>query len=144
MLLEHKTHNGLHVLKVLLMCHVIGRIFSALINLISLLIPFHLYIDISCPSISVQHTNHWRGGNTGAYFYFDEDAFTEMIGNADWPGHTFVIKQTGSQDWTGNVKVWAATTSNGGAHGRRGSGKASGQWAADDRITLGGCGRYTE
>ena len=31
MLLEHKTHNGLHVMKVLLLRHIIGRIFSALI-----------------------------------------------------------------------------------------------------------------
>ena len=92
----------------------------------------------------MQHTIHSIDGDTGAYFYFDEDDFTEMVGNADWDGNTFDIKQTGSKDWTGTVKVWAATSNNGGAHGRRNRGKASGQWAADDRITLGSCGRYTE
>ena len=36
MSLEHKTHNGLHVMKVLLLRHIIGRIFSALIICINM------------------------------------------------------------------------------------------------------------
>ena len=92
----------------------------------------------------MQHTNHWRDGDTGAYFNFDEDAFTEMLGHDEWDRKTYGIKQTGSQNWIGTVKVWKASTNYGGAHGRRYNGKASGQWATGDRITLEGCGRYTE
>ena len=67
-----------------------------------------------------------------------------MVGTDDWDGDTFEMKQTGSQDWTGTVKVWKETTANGGAHGRRNSGDASNQWTADDIIILQSCGRYTK
>ena len=91
----------------------------------------------------MQHTNHWDDGDTGAYFYFEEDAFTEVVGNADWDGKIFDIMQTGSQDWTGPVKVWKGTSSNGGAHGRRSIGEVPDQWEAEDIIVMGSCGRYT-
>ena len=88
----------------------------------------------------MQHTRHSKGDN-GAYFFFDDDAFTKMVGNADWDGKTFKIKKTGSEDWTGTVMVWKRPT---GSHGRRNGGSDPGHWAADDKIILGSCGRYTE
>ena len=90
----------------------------------------------------MKHTNHATQGDTGKYFFFDRDAFDDMVGNDAWDGSTFAIRQNGSQYWNGTVKVWRGLDI--GAHGRRDSGKASGQWAANDRITLGGCGRYTK
>ena len=88
----------------------------------------------------MKHTNHPDNGDTGAYFFFDEKAFTEMVGNADWPGKAWEIKQTGKHDWTGSVMVWKCPYS----HGRRNSGSKKEQWAANDKITLGSCGRFTE
>ena len=87
----------------------------------------------------MENTNHVRDGNTGKFFFFDEVDFTEMLGTDNWDGSTFGIKQTGSQDWTGTVKVWKETTANGGAHGRRDSGADSDQWTADDTIILQSC-----
>ena len=87
----------------------------------------------------MQHTNHPTNGDTGKYFFFDEDDFTEMVGDDGWDGSTFEIIQTGSQNWAGTVKVWKETTANGGAHGRRDSGADSDQWTADDTIILQSC-----
>lgn len=100
-------------------------------------------------SVTVSKTTHRRDGDTGGYFYFDEDVFTEMVGYDDWDGSTFEITQTGyrnsqSLDWTGTVEVWKGTTGNGGAHGRRHGGKAPGQWKVGDMIVPESCGKYMQ
>ena len=89
----------------------------------------------------MQHIKHSIDGESGKYFFFDEKAFTEMVGNDKWDGIALKIKQTGSKDWTGKVMVWKIPN---GSHGRRDKDSKPGQWAADDKITLGSCGRYTE
>ena len=89
-----------------------------------------------CPTVDILHTKHWRDGDNGAYFYFSEEDFNEMVGNEDWDNETFDVIQEGSQSWTGWVKVWKHTQ---GAHGRRLRGRSSGQWAKGDTIKLTSC-----
>ena len=92
-----------------------------------------------CPTVDILHTKHWRDGDNGAYFYFSEEDFNEMVGNEDWDNETFDVIQEGSQSWTGRVIVWKGKFWNSGAHGRRDSGSSSGQWAAGDTIELTSC-----
>ena len=77
------------------------------------------------------NTNHWQLGDTGKYFYFAEEEFSTMVGYEDWSDKLFEVMQHGSQSWTGQVKVWKHDS---GAHGRRDSGSAAGQWHAGDTI----------
>ena len=87
----------------------------------------------------ILHTKHWRDGDNGAYFYFPEEDFNEMVGNNDWNSKKFDVIQEGSQSWTGRVIVWKGTPSNSGAHGRRDNGSKAGQWVAGDTIELKSC-----
>ena len=83
-------------------------------------------------------------GDTGEYFYFSEQDFTDMVGIEDWESEIFDVIQKGSHNWTGKVKVWKAKFHNSGAHGRRdpkgsSNGSKPGQWAAGDTIELVNC-----
>ena len=85
------------------------------------------------------HTNHWRDGDTGEYFYFSEDDFEEMVGkDEDWGNKKFEVIQRGSQNWTGTVIVWNSKLWSG-AHGRRDKDSNPGQWAPGDTIELKSC-----
>ena len=85
------------------------------------------------------HTNHWKDGDTGRYFYFSNVEFDEMVGNSNWDGKTFDIIQEGSQNWIGKIKVWKADWANKGPQGRREHGSDSGQWKTGDAIKLQEC-----
>ena len=86
------------------------------------------------------HTNHWRDGDTGEFFYFSGTDFDEMLGNEeDWDNKKFDVIQRGSQEWTGTVIVWNSKFWNSGAHGRRDQDSDAGQWAPGDTIELKSC-----
>ena len=80
------------------------------------------------------NTDHWQFGDTGKYFYFEDKDFSKMVGSEDWNANTFDVRQAGSQDYSGLVKVWKETKTNSGAYGRRVSKPSSGQWKANDTI----------
>ena len=92
-----------------------------------------------CPTVDVLHTNHWMDGDTGEYFYFSATDFGEMLGRSNWDGETFDVIQSGSQNWSGKVKVWEKSMWNGGPNGRRASGSQPGQWKPSDTIELQAC-----
>ena len=96
-------------------------------------------ILVKCPSVDVLHTNHWKDGNTGKYFYFSATDLDEMLGRSNWDGETFNVVQAGSQEWSGTVKVWKQSFRNKGPNGRRVSGSKPGQWRTSDTIKLQEC-----
>lgn len=85
--------------------------------------------------MKVLHTDHWRDGNTGQYFYFPEIDFDQLAGKKSWNNEKFDIIQTGSRFWRGMIIVWKDSET-GAAHGRRDTGSAAGQWVAGDTIEL--------
>ena len=86
------------------------------------------------------HTNHWRDGETGKYFYFPEANFEEMVGkDEDLDNKKFEVIQRGSQHWIGTVIVYNGKSWNSGAHGRRVKDSKAGQWAPGDTIELKSC-----
>ena len=94
-----------------------------------------------CPTVVVEHTNHWAKGDNGQYFYFSAASMDAMVGHGNWSHKTFNIVQQGSHHWSGKVLVWGDHAS--GAHGRRvsdvGGRDQPGQWAAGDTISLQSC-----
>ena len=83
--------------------------------------------------MNVLHTNHHDKGDTGEYFFFDENDFDAFVGVSDWNRKTFKITQKGLHTWTGNIFVWKATSDHA-AHGRRASGRTTKQWATGDTL----------
>jgi len=99
-------------------------------------------IRYPCTTVDILHTKHWRDGDNGRYFYFDEKDFNNMVNrtypNNDWNGRKFKIIQKGSHSWSGTVIVWKGNSKSG-AHGRRNSKSRPGQWASGDSIKLWSC-----
>ena len=92
-----------------------------------------------CSKVQVKHTNHWRDGDTGQYFYFSESDLDRMVGDKNWNHVTLEVRQEGSQNWSGKVIVWKDSDTSS-AHGRRNDGTSNhGQWAAGDMIQLQRC-----
>ena len=98
-------------------------------------------LESACPTVVVEHTNHWNVGDNGQYFYFSVESMDAMVGNMEWNDKEFDIVQQGSHHWSGRVIVWGDHAS--GAHGRRvsdaGGRDQPGQWAAGDTIYLQSC-----
>ena len=96
-----------------------------------------------CPTVKVLHTKHWKDGENGKYFYFDEKEFTKMVGYENWQNwhkETFEVIQYGSIYWHGLVRVWKTNPAGDtGAHGRREIGSDPGQWNPNDTIRLKSC-----
>ena len=97
-----------------------------------------------CPSVKVLNTTHWKDGDNGKYFYFDEEEFNKMVGykrGQNWHKETFEVFQYGfGQYWRGRVLVWKTNPAgDSGAHGRRASGSGPGQWKPNDTIQLTSC-----
>jgi len=89
--------------------------------------------------VDILHTHHWKKGDNGQYFYFNEREFNKMVGNEDWNGKTFLMVQEGSHSWSGRVVVWKGN-SRSGAHGRRYNNRGeTGQWESGDVIKLASC-----
>ena len=91
-----------------------------------------------CQKVEIAHTDHWRDGNTGQYFYFSEQQFDQLVGKKYWTNEKFDVVQKGSQLWHGKIIVWKGAKISG-AHGRRDSGSAVGQWVSGDTIELQTC-----
>ena len=87
--------------------------------------------------MNVLHTQH-SSGDTGKYFYFDEELFSKMVGYEDWDRNEFEIAQAGSNSWNGKVIVWKVTSA---SHGRKVAGAADGDWQASDTISLQSCAK---
>ena len=87
--------------------------------------------------MDVVHTQH-DSGDTGKYFYFDEEKFSKMVGYEDWDRDEFEIVQTGSNSWNGKVIVWKDASA---SHGRKSAGAADGDWQASDTISLQSCAK---
>ena len=94
--------------------------------------------EIGCKAVDVEHTDHWRDGNTGLYFYFSEKEMDQLVGRKHWSNEKFDVIQKGSQFWYGKVVIWKDSKTSS-AHGRRDSGAAKGQWLAGDTIELQDC-----
>merc|ERR1712224_601637 len=95
----------------------------------------------SCPSVLVWHTHGPYTGSNGQYFFFDANLWTSMVGAAspsEWHGTNWYVEKSGSQPWSGLVRVWYSDI---GAHGRREPYALAGpgQWATGDSITLSPC-----
>ena len=88
--------------------------------------------------MKVLHTDHWRDGNTGQYFYFSETVFDQLAGKKFWTNEKFDVIQKGSRDWRGRITVWKGSKT-GAAHGKRDTGSAAGQWVANDTIEMQDC-----
>ena len=88
--------------------------------------------------MEVLHTNHWQKGDTGEYFYFSEEEFTNLLEYDDWNGGLFNIIQEGSRNWNGKVVVWK-NSNHSDSHGRRDTGSANGQWEKGDTLKLQSC-----
>lgn len=86
------------------------------------------------------HTVHWRDGDTGEYFYFNENEVDAMVGRTDWNAKEFDVYQRGSGNWSGSVILWKSDSQSA-AHGRRKEGHAANQWAKGDIIDLQVCKR---
>ena len=95
--------------------------------------PFYFRFMFS--PIKVMHTIHWSNGDTGQYFYINEQEVEDMVGYADWSGKEFDVIQTGSRNWSGSVIIWKSG-SHSAAHGRRIEESATKQWAAGDIIRM--------
>ena len=91
-----------------------------------------------CHQLDVVHTDHWGDGDTGQYFYFSETEFDQLVGRKYWHNKKFDVIQKGSRLWTGEIIAWKGSTTSG-AHGRRTTGSATGQWAVGDTIELQSC-----
>ena len=87
--------------------------------------------------MDVVHTQH-DSGDTGKYFYFDDENFSKVVGYEDWNKAKFEIAQEGSKSWKGEVIVWKVTS---GSHGRKSGGEADGDWQASDKISLQSCAK---
>ena len=87
--------------------------------------------------MDVVHTQH-DSGDTGKYFYFDEEKFSKMVGYEDWDRDEFEIAQTGSNSWNGKVIVWKDASA---SHGRKSAGAADGDWQGSDTISLQSCAK---
>ena len=89
-------------------------------------------------------TKHWKDGENGKYFYFDEGGFKKMVGYEDWQNwhkETFEVFQYGNNTyWRGRVLVWKTNPAgDSGAHGRREIGSGPGQWKPNDTFGLTSC-----
>ena len=91
----------------------------------------------TCSHFDVLHTKHTKHGDTGKYFYFDQNKFDAMIGSSDWSRKIFNIIQKGSIDWSGPVKVWRNP-----AHGRRWPGESNNQWVTGDTLEICKSGKF--
>lgn len=90
-------------------------------------------ISLKLEGVRVMHVRHPAGSSyDGKYFFFDRNEWKQMTGDPVVTG-THMVKQSGSQSWTGEVVVWDNSS---GVHGRRVSGSAIRQWSTDDIITL--------
>ena len=78
-------------------------------------------------------------GNTGKYFFFSIEEFSNMVGNEDWDGKEFEIAQGGLHSWKGKVKVWKRRL---GSYGRKANGYADGDWRVGDTIILKECSKH--
>ena len=90
------------------------------------------------------NTTHWKDGDNGKYFYFDEREFNIMVGykeGQNWHKEKFEVFQYGNNTyWHGRVLVWKTNPAgDSGAHGRRESGSGPGQWKVNDEIGLTSC-----
>ena len=86
------------------------------------------------------HTKHERDGDTGKYFFFNEDCLAKMVGGTEsWDGIVFnVIQETkhGQPKWNGEVIVWNQKS---GSHGRKNNDAKDGDWQQGDTLKLSGC-----
>ena len=88
--------------------------------------------------MKIDHTNHYKAGDTGKYFIFSKDDFSKMVGHENWNAKEIHITQEGSHMWSGKVTVWVGTSKYE-SHGRKSEGAANGDWEKDDSIKLAGC-----
>ena len=96
----------------------------------------HVVILGTCPNVKVLHTDHWRYGDTGMYFFFSPTDLDAMLGRTNWNRETLDVTQKGSQEWSGKIKVFMGPM---GAYGRRAYGVNGGQWKQNDIIELQTC-----
>ena len=97
-----------------------------------------MFFETGCKAVDVEHTDHWRAGNTGQWFYFSETEMDQLLGRKHWSNEKFDVIQKGSHFWYGKVVLWKDTKTSP-AHGRRNIGSAEGQWSAGDTIELQDC-----
>jgi len=86
------------------------------------------------PQVKVLITNHKVSGDTGAYFYFQDARWANMIGQATTNGGKYNVYQyrSGKQIWSGEVIIWDNAN---GVHGRKNAGNGqAGDWSANDII----------
>ena len=92
----------------------------------------------TCSHFDVIHTKHHGGkGDTGQYFYFDQNKFDAMVGSNDWYSNTLNVIQKGSINWSGSVLFWRNP-----AHGRRHQGYSSNQWVTGDTVEVCKSGKF--
>jgi len=91
-------------------------------------------VDDCVPQVKVLNTNHKVSGDTGAYFYFQDARWANMIGQATTNGGKYNVYQyrSGKQIWSGEVIIWDNAN---GVHGRKNAGNGqAGDWSANDII----------
>ena len=88
----------------------------------------------TCPTVNILHTKHDVNGDTGKYFFFSKEEFSNMVGYENWNGQEFEIDQQGSNSWKGKVIVWSDEKL--GPHGRKSQGSKDGNWKKSDIIKL--------
>ena len=92
----------------------------------------------------MNHTHHPLLGDTGKFFFFDENDFNKMVGDTGWNSKSYEVIQRGSKNWTGKVRVWDSSSPYG-ASGRTDLGDKgyknakAGDWAQGDTIQLKAC-----
>ena len=73
----------------------------------------------TCPTVTILHTKHPKhdANDTGKYFFFSKEEFSNMVGYENWNRQEFEINQQGSRSWKGKVIVWSDGEF--GSHGRK-------------------------
>ena len=84
--------------------------------------------------MNILHTKHDVNGDTGKYFFFSKEEFSNMVGYENWNGQEFEIDQQGSNSWKGKVIVWLDEKL--GPHGQKSQGSKDGDWKKSDIIKL--------
>ena len=97
--------------------------------------------SVCCVIVTVTSVTHPVDGSVGAYFWFEADEWTAMVGASsatEWHDTIYDVYQyrNGVLIWQGLVVVWA--TAGNGVHGRRHpSGvESAGNWEIGDQIQL--------
>ena len=80
------------------------------------------------------NTKHWRDGDNGQYFYFSQQALSEILGPG-WDRQKFKVFVRGSY-WSGVDQVIVFKDNIHGAHGRLSKGYAPNQWKTGDTISF--------